>query len=325
MKKLTVTTLALAAWCGTAAAQQAPLEYSGICDASAAVAVGQDMFIVASDEDNVLRLYRRGEPNVKQSFPLDSLLKPDPENPEADLEGAARIGEDVYWIGSHGQNKNGKDRPSRLRLFATRVTVQDGKVALRPVGMPYTSLRDDLIAAPQLAKYDLSAAANSAPEAPGGFNIEGLAATPDDRLLVGFRNPITRGMALLVPIENPKEIVEGKMAKIGMPIELPLEGRGIRSIEFSQERNGYVLIAGPHDDTGTFALYTWSGQPGEQPEMLTNVNLGSLSPEAVLFEPGDKASVQVFSDDGGRKMGQSDCKDVDPQAQRFRGMSLTIQ
>ena len=44
-----------------------------------------------------------------------------PKEPEADLEGATRIGDDIYWITSHGQNKNGKNRPSRHRLFATAV------------------------------------------------------------------------------------------------------------------------------------------------------------------------------------------------------------
>jgi len=33
----------------------------GMCDASAAVALGNDRFIVADDEDNVLRVYRRGQ------------------------------------------------------------------------------------------------------------------------------------------------------------------------------------------------------------------------------------------------------------------------
>jgi hypothetical protein len=34
---------------------------------------------------------------------------------------------------------------------------------------------------------------------PGGLNIEGLAATPDGQLLIGFRNPLSEGKALLLP------------------------------------------------------------------------------------------------------------------------------
>jgi hypothetical protein len=327
MKHLPVITLVLAACCGTAAGQQnaAVVEYSGMCDASAAVALDEGMFVVASDEDNVLRVYRRGEPNATQTFPLDSFLKPDPKEPEADLEGATRIGDQIYWITSHGQNKNGKNRPSRHRLFATTAAVQEGKVILTQLGTPYTDLRGDLIAAPQLAKYNLAAAAKLAPEKTGGFNIEGLTTTPDGRLLLGFRNPITKGMALVVPIENPKEVVKGKKAQIGMPIEFPLEARGIRSIEFSPERNRYLLIAGPYNDIGSFALYTWSGQLKDGPVIINGVDFGALNPEAIFFQFGDRTGVHVISDDGGRKIGGKDCKDIDRKAQRFRGMSLTIQ
>jgi hypothetical protein len=326
MKHLQIIALVLAASCDTAAGQQNAtiVEYSGMCDASAAVPLAADMFVVANDEDNVLRVYRRGEPNAAQTFPLDPFLKPDIEEPEADLEGATRIDDHIYWITSHGQNKNGKDRSSRHRLFANTMAVQDGKVILTPIGTPYTDLRRDLIEAPQLEKYNLAAAAELAPEETGGFNIEGLAATPDGRLLLGFRNPITEGKALVVPIQNPKEVVMGKKAQIGMPMEIPLDARGIRSIEFSPERNRYFLVAGPYNDTGSFALYTWSGQPKEAPVIINGVDLGNLKPEAIFFEPGDKAHLHVISDDGSRKIGGKDCKKIDTNAQRFRAMSLTI-
>jgi hypothetical protein len=54
------------------------------------------------------------------------------------------------------------------------------------------------------------------------------------------------------------------------------------------------------------------------------VDLGTLKPEAIFFEPGDKTHLQVISDDGGRKIGEKDCKKIDTKAQSFRAMSLTI-
>jgi hypothetical protein len=36
-----------------------------------------------------------------------------------------------------------------------------------------------------------------------------------------------------------------KKAQIGMPIEIMLDGRGIRSIEFNPERNLHFIVAGP--------------------------------------------------------------------------------
>ena len=38
------------------------LEYPGPCDASAAVAISATLFVVANDEDNILRVYRRDRP-----------------------------------------------------------------------------------------------------------------------------------------------------------------------------------------------------------------------------------------------------------------------
>lgn len=327
MKRLRVIGLVLAIACNPAAGQQntAIIEYSDMCDASAAAAISADMFIVANDEDNVLRVCRRGEPRLVLAFSLDQFLRPDPDEPEADIEGATRLDDQIYWVTSHGQNKNGKNRPSRHRLFASTVTVRDGKVTLTSVGTAHRDLRADLIAAPQLEKYNLKVAATIAPEDPGGFNIEGLTAAPDGRLLLGFRNPITeKDKALLVPIENPKEVILGKKTKIGMPIEIVLDGRGIRSIEFSQERDLYFIVAGPYGDVGSFALYTWSGRPGNEPEIIEGVDLGTLNVEAIYFAPGDKMHLQAISDDGDRKINGKDCKKVDRKAQSFRAMSLII-
>jgi hypothetical protein len=326
MKHLPIIALVLLAPCGTAASQQkAPIvEYFGMCDASAAVSLSAEMFVVASDEDNVLRVYRRGKPDVVQTVPLDSFLKPDPDEPEADIEGAARIDDQIYWITSHGQNKKGKDRSSRHRLFATTVAVQDGKVSLTPSGSPYTDLRSDLIKAPQLAKYKLNDAATLAPEEPNGFNIEGLAATPDGRLLIGFRNPIREGKALVVPINNPKEVVNGKKPEIGMPVDLALKARGIRSMEYSPERERYLVVAGPFNDEGSFALYMWSEQSKEDPKIVKGVDFGQLNPEAIFFDAGDKTRLHILSDDGGRKIKNKDCKKIDSKEQRFRATTLTL-
>ena len=97
------------------------IEYPGMCDPSAAVAITDTLFIVASDEDNVLRVYKRGTSDAPQRFDLNSFLRPD-DHPEADIEGGARIGDRIFWIASHGRNAQGKLRPSRHRLFATRIT-----------------------------------------------------------------------------------------------------------------------------------------------------------------------------------------------------------
>jgi hypothetical protein len=295
------------------------IEHSGMCDASAAVAVGRTMFVVANDEDNVLRVYRSNTPGQPiHTFDLTSFLKPDPDHPETDIEGATQVGDRAYWITSHGTNKNGKPRSSRRRLFATDVKVTGDKVTITPVGTPYMDLVQDLTAAPQLKDFKLGDAAEKPPEETGGLNIEGLCATPEGALLIAFRNPVPEKKALIVPLENPKEVIDGKAAKLGAPIQLPLGGLGIRSIEYCESKGKYLIVAGPHDDEGDFKLYQWSGPSSKEPELLKEINFKGLHPEALIVYPGEKTKVQVLSDDGSKQLDGKDCKEAKPEKRSFR-------
>ena len=110
-------TLMLASGLAAAASPQAS-SYQGACDASAADALDAEHFVVASDEDNTLRIYRRGHPAPVGSVDLAAFLGTK-KGEESDIEGAARIGAHIYWIASHGRNASGEARPGRARLFAT--------------------------------------------------------------------------------------------------------------------------------------------------------------------------------------------------------------
>lgn len=291
--------------------------HEGLCDASAAAALDATHFVVASDEVNTLFIFQRGRAAARATVSLDAFL--DTEGKESDLEGVATVGRRLYWIGSHGRNRNGKERPERQRLFATEVDRRGAVPTLVPVGRPYRQLLDDLLAAPQLAPYRLREAARLAPEAPGGLNIEGLAATPQGQLLVGLRSPLRQGRALLVPIENPQEVVMGsERARLGTPVELDLGGRGIRSIE----RVGayYFIVAGPTADEGRFQLYKWSGLPGEAPQAHAEAPLGDLRPEALFEMP--TGTLQLLSDDGGIETAGQACKDLPAARQSFRSLRL---
>ncbi len=68
----------------------------------------------------------------------------DPAKPETDIEGAAQLGERMYWIGSHGRNKSGKVKKNRQRFFATTVDRAGTVVTLKPAGRPYKNLIADL-------------------------------------------------------------------------------------------------------------------------------------------------------------------------------------
>ncbi len=299
---------------------------SGACDASGAVAVGPGTFVVASDEDNVLRVYGSNDvPPQPGALDISAFLGLKPGGPEADLEGATRIGDVIYWITSHGADRKGRPRPSGRRLFATQVAVVDGRAQFTPVGQPYEALVEDFIADPGLHPFGLKAAAKRAPKTPNALNIEGLTATPEGGLLIGFRNPIPQGKALVVPLLNPKDVVMGKAkAKLGSPILLSLAGRGIRSIEYSAGRGEYLIVAGPDGVTGPFQLYRWAGSQSEAPIEVPGVSFAGLQPEALIVHPDNANTIELLSDDGTRDIRGVACKDLPVDQQVFRTLRVSF-
>jgi hypothetical protein len=276
------------------------LAYSGAFDGSAAVALDTNRFVVASDEDSTLRIYLRDQGGAPvQTVDLVKFLKVRADDAETDIEGAARVGHRVYWISSHGRNQSGRERPHHCRFFATDIETKAADVQLSPVGEPCEGLLRDLIASASLRTFNLAAAASRPPKSPGGMSIEGLAATPDKHLLIGFRNPVPQGRALLVPLLNPDEVIEGRHARFGAPIQMNLSGLGIRDIASWQGE--FIIIGGPPDGGGPFKLYRWAGDDS-LPKPIKHVSLKGLHPEAVVIYP-DKGlrEFQLFSDDSTRQ------------------------
>ena len=296
-------------------AQPLVSEYLGTCDASAAVFMGHEQFVVADDEENSLRVYRLEYPEPVKSYSLDAFAKVDPERPEMDIEAATIIGSRIYWITSHGANKNANFRPGRHRFFATDIHFVDGQLSVMPAGVAYSDLLDDLARAPQLQKYRLDEAAHIAPKDAGGLNIEGLADTTTGALLLGFRNPTPGGKALIVTIENPSDVIHGKKPTIGLVAELSLGGNGIRSME----RNGdhYLIVAGSSGEGSNFHLFRWQGPEHTAiPVLVPAVDFEDLHPEALFVS--SKGRVYVLSDDGRRKINDVDCKNLPVEKRRFR-------
>ena len=296
--------------------------YFGLCDASAAVALNADYFAVADDEDNVIRVYHRRVGSMPvHSLDLSRFLQVDPKSPEADLEGAARLGPLVFWITSHGRNVKGKECPSRQRLFATTGAVSNGVVQLDPVAQPYTRLLQDLLADPRLRRFNLATAAKLPPKTFGALNIEGLVATPEGHLWIGFRSPVPEGKALIVPLLNPIGVIAGEPARLGDPMLVGLVGKGIRSITYWREK--YLIIAGSRDGSEQSEMYLWGGG-ADRPRRLEEPGLAGLNPEALAEFPESRdADLLVVSDDGTLLVGKTPCKKLkNPMKKRFRAAPL---
>ena len=232
------------------------------------------------------------------SFDLTAFVEPDPHEPTIDLEGTTRIGDRLYWITSHRHNKNGKLRKSRQRLFAVEFHVDGKRIEIQYVGKPYKNLLNDIVSAPQLEKYKLADAATRAPKSLGGFNIEGLAATPEGHLLIGLRNPVFKEKALVILLENPEAVVEGEPANLGDPMSWISAATVRGAARVLAGEDSYVIVAGPPAQ-GRCQLYTWSGLPSQPPVKVNSVDFKGWSPEAfAIYADSARRGIQVIDDDG---------------------------
>ncbi|WP_211121708.1 DUF3616 domain-containing protein [Streptomyces yatensis] len=289
---------------------------TGSSDSSAAVDVGDGYMVVADDESNVLRLYRRDSSGAPvRTWDVSSGLDVDKE---IDIEAAARVGDTVYWTGSLGNNKDGEPKEDRFTLFTTTVSGSGADTELE-VGGSYQGLREDLVDWDKANGDRLGFAKGTedgqVPKQIDGFNVEGLEFAPGSgsTAYLGFRAPLVPpadgGKALLVPVTNADELARSGSDKdthatFGDPITLDLGGLSVRDIR----RNGkgqYLIVAGSwaaEDNSAPYALYSWDGVAGHQP--VKRLDLPTADPggwEIVvdvpdLTAPGARA--QVITDSG---------------------------
>lgn len=304
----------------TALAGSGATEFQGCCDASGAVALDAQHVAVANDEDNVLRVYRRdlgGQP--VSTLDLSPFLG---GRAEADFEGGARVGDLAFWIGSHSRANAGQARPARHVVLATRVLAEGDRPRIVPVGRPFRSLLAALIREPSLRALDFGRAASLAPEERDGLNIEGLGAGPDGSLVIGFRNPVPAGRALLVPWLNPTAVLlDHAQPRLGPAWSVDLDGLGIRSLSWS--RGGWVVVAGPAEGGGRHRLF-WVEEGGARVREGVGAIPKGFQAESMVIHDASDGGITLFSDDDSRKLGGKRCDtlaDVHQRAFRARHLS----
>jgi len=285
---------------------------TGSSDASAAVDAGGGYLVVADDESNVLRLYDRNNSGAPvRTWDFSSALG---VSSEIDIEAATRVGDTVYWLGSLGNNKDGNLKPDRSTLFTTKVTGSGSATQLALLGS-YKGLRADLIAWDQANGnrfgFAAGAASGQVPKQIDGFNVEGLEFAPGSTTTayVGFRAPLVPpangGKALLVPVTNFDQLAGGSVhATFGAPITLDLGGLSVRDIR-KNAADQYLIVAGSwaaDDNSDPYALYRWTGQPGDAPVKVRDLPTSDAGGWEVVVDvpdltvPGQRA--QLVTDDG---------------------------
>ena len=287
-----------------------------IADASAAVALAPDLFVVADDETNKLRVYDVNNPGSAAiaDAKIGDFLNIDPCHPETDIEGATWFNGRIFWITSHGRNRDGKYWYSRNQFFATTVTLEGNELNVAVDGN-YTNLIDDLIAYDSLYNLGLADAigvvdghvdTNDIPAlAPKekGLNIEGLCAAADgNSMLIGFRNPRPKPedtkLGLIIRLNNPEAVVlSGEVPDFSPPLAVDLDGLGIRSIEYSHTLGQYLIMAGSQksgSEKPLQTLYKYHMPTG----ILTKLaDFPFITPEA-MFQFPDSNEIHLLSDDG---------------------------
>lgn len=300
---LLITALLMGLLAQTGSAKEGGLSgnrHSGMSGASAAIFLDAGRVVVASDEDNRLRVY---DPSASQpaitAWDASPWLHLSGHNLECDLEGAARVGNRIYWIGSHGRNKDGKYRSNRHRFFATEVTETPQGPRLRSIGTPCSTLVSSMLTNTALVSLHLGTAFALPPDTKGGLSIEALAARPDGSLWIGFRGPLAKGKAILIPLLNPDAVLEGQVPRFGTPTRLDLDGRGLRDMAWTGSE--WILVAGATggDQKGT-RLFRWRGE-GSLPSALDVPGLKNVHIEAVAVPPEQPVHrLFLCSDDSSR-------------------------
>lgn len=279
--------------------------YKGRSNVSGAVALDDHRFIVADDEDNELSIFHQNktkalQPPIVLSKVFNGEIK-DGKKEEIDLEGATRIGDVYLWIGSHSTNSESKARPARHRLFGIQITeIEPCSFSAKRYGSIYTQLIANLKQDTRFTRCRFHQAEGIAPKDHGGLSIEGLAATPEQGLMIGFRNPLIDDKALLVHLLNPLALLLGQAPLFGDPIELNLDGLGIRDITWRRGHE-YLIVAGPYHMNEhrreKHRLYAWNSVSG-QLTAHSHIDLNKLNIEAAFFFPDEDDRVVLLSDDG---------------------------
>ncbi|MEQ1908959.1 MAG: DUF3616 domain-containing protein [Vicinamibacterales bacterium] len=291
---------------------------AGACDGSAIVAVGDGYVLDGSDEDNTIRLYGPASTKATRVWDLDAFLQTERNKrgfaKEADLEAGTRLGTRVYWIGSHGNDKDGNRESSRHRFFATEVTGRGAATDMRVVGTPARNLLDGLLKEPSAVGKALTAA-SAARHQRGGLDIEGLVASSRDTILIGFRSPLIDGKAILVELLNPDgAATRGESPRFAAPMLVDFDGLGVRDMSPGEGADEVLVLAGPPGPSGPYAIYKWTR--GEPRGRLVNRSLPSGVVWEGLAREGARNTLLLTADDG--DVGNPACKDRSAGERSFR-------
>jgi hypothetical protein len=213
-----------------------------------------------------------------------------------DLEAITSDGNIVYCITSHTLSKNNKRKSSREKFIMFRY--EDGAVEDFYI---YSKLKDDLYKEfPELFKSIGIFSLNE-------INIEGLAFDSSSKtLLIGFRSPVVDNKALLIGINNPKEMfLEHKKPHFSKPITLDLNAMGIRDITYDEKKDAYWIISGDtRNRNGNFELWFWDKKSTKATLVKNHPDIG-FGEGVTIINQDSKSPALLIVEDNGKKPNKS--------------------
>ena len=242
--------------------------FKSLYEPSAVQQLPDGRILVAEDEPTP-------DGSLREDEALDTRIIRDFRRKLNDLEALTRDSDGyIYAITSHSPNRNGQRRPDREHFLRFRIQGSD-----IPQLESYSGLIDDLKNSSELK--ELIKAKTGTELDFRNTNIEGLAFDPrKNRLMLGFRDPEFNELALVVSIDNPKDMFEKRVPPHFVSVAfLDIKGGGIRSMNYDPVLKSFILANEVKDDDGTkfSQLWTWSGNPNDAPKAIPLPNLRYLS------------------------------------------------
>lgn len=234
---------------GTGLLRASPVPFPGVFEASGVVHVANSESILFVDDDR---------PDEIAWMKLDSAGKPvgavhliSLGVGIADPEGITFDGRHYYVVGSQSARRSGR-KVGLVRFTFDSVNGEVGDVQAA------RGLRELLVAGvsslPELGETG----------AKDGLNIEGLAwHFGESTLWLGLRSPRADNDAVLLRLKlhNPEAPhIEGNLEITGSPIQLSLEGGGIRGLEYDIIGDRLLILSGPTEQQGNKPCAVWASK-----------------------------------------------------------------
>lgn len=228
-------------------------KFYNVFEPSGATTMPDGKVLIVEDESGInslklIEFTKNGKVVEVGALYMDKKLKKVFKKEIEDLEAVTSDGNIVYAITSHSLSKKNGRKLSRERFIM--FTYEDG--AIKKFHM-YSNLKRDLaLSFPELSKKSSFYISS--------INIEGLCYDEkNESLLIGFRSPTVGGNAMLLAIENPKELfLKNAKPIFSKPMKLNLHGLGIRDITYDTQLKGFWIIAGSVNERDKdFTLWFW--------------------------------------------------------------------